>query len=188
MLVLILGLILFLGVHSTRIFIPSVRDRMIAQRGEKGWKLTYTLISIFGIVLIVWGYGLARQDPIIVYDPPTGMRHLALLLMLPVFPLFAASHSPGYIKKTVKHPMLIATMLWGLAHLLANGTLADVLLFGGFLAWAALDLVSASRRGPVVLGREPILRKDVSAVVAGLVIYAIFVLWLHRILFGVSPI
>lgn len=188
MLVLILGLILFLGVHSTRIFIRSVRDRMIAQRGEKGWKLTYTLISIVGIVLIVWGYGLARQDPIIVYDPPTGMRHLALLLMLPVFPLFAASHSPGYIKKTVKHPMLIATMLWGLAHLLANGTLADVLLFGGFLAWAALDLVSASRRGPVVLGREPILRKDVSAVVAGLVIYAIFVLWLHRILFGVSPI
>ena len=188
MLVLILGLVLFLGIHSTRIFVPAVRDRLIADRGEKAWKLTYTLVSLVGLVLIVWGYGLARQAPVMVYDPPVGMRHLALLLMLPVFPLFAASHSPGYIKATIKHPMLVATLLWGAAHLLANGTLADVLFFGGFFVWAAADLVSSANRGPVVLGREPVLRKDISATVAGLVIYAIFVFWLHQFLFGVSPI
>lgn len=188
MLVLILGLVLFLGIHSTRIVAPAMRDRLIQDRGEKVWKLSYTAVSVIGLILIVWGYGLARQDPVILYTPPTGMRHLALLLMLPVFPLLAASHSPGHIKATVKHPMLLATVLWGAAHLLANGTLADVLLFGGFAVWAVVDLISAVGRGRVVLGREPVLRKDISAVVAGLAIYALFVFWLHQFLFGVSPL
>lgn len=186
--VLILGLVLFLGIHSTRIVAPGFRQQLIDQRGEKFWKLTYTVVSLVGLVLIIWGYGLARQDPVIVYDPPVGMRHLTLLLMLPVFPLFAASHNPGFIKAKLQHPMLIGTLLWGVAHLLTNGTLADVLLFGGILVWAAIDLISNVNRGPVRLGREPVLRKDISSIVAGVVIYLIFVFWLHELLFGVSPL
>lgn len=186
--VLILGLILFLGTHSIRIVAPGFRQKIIDRRGEKSWKVIYTVISLLGVALIVWGYGLARQNPVIVYDPPVGLRHLTLLIMLPVFPLFAASHNPGFIKAKLQHPMLIATLLWGVAHLLANGTLADVLLFGGILVWAAADLISNVNRGPVQLGREPVLRKDISAIVAGLVIYAIFVFWLHEVLFGVSPL
>ena len=186
--VLILGLVLFLGIHSTRIIAPGFRQQIIDRRGERSWKLTYTAISLLGLVLIVWGYGMARQEPVIVYDPPVGLRHLTLLLMLPVFPLFAASHNPGFIKAKLQHPMLIGTMLWGVAHLIANATLADVLLFGAILVWAAVDLISNFNRGPVQLGREPVLRKDISAVVAGLVIYAIFVFWLHELLFGVSPL
>jgi uncharacterized membrane protein len=186
--VLILGLVLFLGIHSTQIIAPGFRQQIIDRRGEKSWKLTYAAISLLGLVLIVWGYGMARQEPVMVYDPPVGLRHLTLLLMLPVFPLFAASHNPGFIKAKLQHPMLIGTMLWGVAHLIANGTLADVLLFGAILVWAAVDLISNFNRGPVQLGREPVLRKDISAVVAGLVIYAIFVFWLHELLFGVSPL
>lgn len=186
--VLILGLVLFLGIHSTRVVAPGFRMQLIDQRGEKFWKLTYTAFSLVGLVLMVWGYAIARQSPIVVYDPPVAMRHLTLLLMLPVFPLFAASHSPGFIKAKLQHPMLIGTLLWAVAHLLANGTLADVVLFGAILVWAAVDLVSNFNRGTVRLGREPVLRKDISAVVAGVVIYVIFVMWLHELLFGVSPL
>ena len=188
MLLLTVGLVLFLGIHSTRMVVPSVRAGFRARGAEKRWKLIYSIVSLVGLVLIIWGYALARPEARIVYEPPSGMRHLALLLMLPVFPLLAASHSPGYIKKTVKHPMLVATILWAVAHLLANGTSADVLLFGGFLVWAVCDLISSIRRGPVFLRRPPVLRKDISAIVAGLAIYALFLFWLHRILFGVSPL
>jgi uncharacterized membrane protein len=188
MTLLILGLVLFLGIHSTRIVASGFRDRVIAEKGEKFWKVTYTVVALAGLVLIVWGYARARYDAVIVYDPPVGMRHLALLLMLPVFPLFAASHNNGFIKAKPQHPMLIGTILWGVAHLVANGTLADVVLFGGVLVWAIVDLISSFSRGPVTLRGEPVLRKDISAVVAGLVIYAVLVLWLHEFLFGVSPI
>lgn len=188
MLVLILGLVLFLGVHSTRIFVPEMREHYITARGANSWKMLYTVVSLVGLVLIVWGFVMARQAPVVLYTPVAGINHLALLLMLPVFPLFAASHSPGYIKATVKHPMLVATILWGVAHLLVNGTLADVLLFGGFAVWAFIDVIASVKRGPVVLSRGPILRKDISAIVAGLAIYALFVFWLHQFLFGVSPL
>lgn len=176
MTLLILGLVLFLGIHSTRIVASGFRDRVIAEKGEKFWKATYTVVALAGLVLIVWGYARARYDAVIVYDPPVGMRHLALLLMLPVFPLFAASHNNGFIKAKLQHPMLIGTILWG------------VVLFGGVLVWAIVDLISSFSRGPVTLRGEPVLRKDISAVVAGLVIYAVLVLWLHEFLFGVSPI
>jgi len=189
MLVLVLGLVLFLGVHSVRIAAPQFRDRVVGSRGLGAWKGIYSLAAFLGLVLIVWGYWLARQNPVVLYTPATWMQHLTLLLMLPVFPLMAASHRPGRISTAVGHPMLLGTVIWGLAHLLANGTLADLLLFGGIAVWGTVDWVSSVQRPrePVAKGK-PSPRNDVMAVVGGLVIYAIFVAGLHRLLFGVSPI
>jgi len=189
MLVLVLGLVIFLGTHSVRIVAPQLREGVIRSRSLGAWKGMYSLAAFLGLVLIVWGYWLARQDPVILYTPPVGMRHLTLALTLTVFPLMAASHRPGRISAAVGHPMLLGTVLWGVAHLLANGTLADLLLFGGIAAWAGIDWVSSVRhpREPVFKGK-PTPRNDVMAIVAGLIIYAIFVGGLHRLLFGVSPI
>ncbi|MDZ5698877.1 NnrU family protein [Chelativorans sp. M5D2P16] len=189
MIVLILGLFLFLGTHSVRMVAPGLRERVMAHGGERAWMLPYTVISILGLVLIVWGYGLARQEPIILYAPPTGLRHLALLLMLPVFPLVAAAYAPGHIRAALGHPMLIATILWGGAHLTANGTLADLVLFGGLAGWAAVDWASSVRhpRKPAAV-RMPSIRADVVAVLAGLAVYGLFLAGLHRMLFGVSPV
>ncbi|MCT7373620.1 NnrU family protein [Chelativorans salis] len=189
MLVLILGLLLFLGTHSLLIVAPHLRENVLATRGKGAWMLPYTVASILGLALIVWGYGLARQDPTVLYATPPALRHVTLLLMLPVFPLLIAAYAPGHIKTTIGHPMLIATMLWGAAHLLANGTLADLFLFGGIALWAGADWASVTQRprGPAS-SKAPSLRNDVIAVVGGLIVYVVFVGWLHRVLFGVSPL
>ncbi len=189
---LILGLVIFLGVHSVSIAAPAARDRWLAQMGESGWKGLYSLLSVVGLALIVWGYGQARFDPVYLYTAPTGLRHLSALLMLPVFPLLLAPYLPGRIKTLTRHPMLVATKLWALAHLLANGTLADVLLFGGFLVWAVADRISVKRReqaGQVraVPGLPASGLNDVIVVVAGLALYLVFVFWAHAWLFGVRP-
>jgi uncharacterized membrane protein len=187
---LILGLVVFLGIHSVSIFAPAWRDAQVARRGEMPWKGMYTLASVVGFVLLVYGYGLARQSPLVLYTPPTALRHVALLLMVPVFVLLLAAYLPGRIKSTTKHPMLLATKLWATAHLLANGTLADVLLFGGFLAWAVADRISLKRRAPrpgLVTG-PPRLVNDLIATVGGLAIYVLFVLWAHLWLIGVKPV
>ena len=189
MLYLILGLVLFLGMHSVEIFSRTVRADAIAGMGERPWKGLYTLISIVGFVLIIWGYGQARQEPVLLYAPPVWMRHLSALIMLPVFPLLLAAYMPGRIKAALKHPMLAAVKFWALAHLLANGMLADVLLFGSFLAWAVADRISFKRRVTrPIPSAPPSKANDVIAVVAGLAIYVVFVLWLHVRLFGVSPL
>jgi uncharacterized membrane protein len=190
MLYLILGLVIFLGVHSVEIFSPTFRSRAVARLGEKGFKGLYSILSIVGFVLLVWGYGVARQHPILVYAPPVWMRHLTLLLMLPVFPLLLAAYLHGRIKAAVKHPMLTAIKTWALAHLLANGMLADVLLFGGFLIWAVVDRISVKRRAVVraVPGPPPGKYNDLIAVVAGLALYVAFVFWLHLWLIGVPPL
>lgn len=189
MAVLVSGLILFLGTHSVLIAAPDLRERVVASRGERTWRGLYTLLSLVGLVLIIWGYGLARQNPTILYQPAAGMRHLALLVMLPVFPLLFASHMPGRIKAAVGHPMLAATVLWGFAHLVANGTLADLLLFGGLAGWATVDWVSSVRhpRKPMT-SRASFFRNDVICLIGGLAVYGIFVGGLHQLLFGVSPI
>jgi uncharacterized membrane protein len=190
MLYLILGLVIFLGVHSVEIFSPTFRNRAVARLGEKGYKGIYSVLSIIGFVLLVWGYGVARQHPVLVYAPPLWMRHLTLLLMLPVFPLLLAAYLPGRIKAAVKHPMLAAIKMWAFAHLLANGMLADVLLFGGFLIWAVADRISVKRRAVVrpVLGPPPGKYNDLIAVVGGLALYVAFVFWLHLWLIGVPPL
>jgi uncharacterized membrane protein len=189
MLYLILGLVLFLGVHSVEIFSSGLRASAVARLGERAWKGLYTLVSIVGFVLIIWGYGQARQDPILLYAPPVWMRHVSALVMLPVFPLLFAAYLPGRIKAALKHPMLAAVKFWALAHLLANGMLADVLLFGSFLAWAVADRISFKRRvARPIPGAPRSGVNDVIAVVAGLAVYVLFVLWLHVRLFGVAPV
>lgn len=187
--VLIAGLILFLGTHSVSIVNPAWRGRVVARIGELPWQGIYALVAIAGFVLIVWGYGLARQEPVILYAPPVWLRHVTLLLLVPVFPLLLAAYLPGRIKAVTKHPMLAATKLWAFAHLLANGTLADVVLFGSFLAWAVVDRISMKRREQLpVPGAPPSKWNDAIAVVVGLVLYVAFVRWLHVWLFGVSPV
>ena len=190
MTLLIAGLLLFLGVHSTAIIAPEWRTAQVARRGEAAWKGLYALLSIAGFVVLIYGYGVARQSPVVLYTPPTFTRHLALLLMLPVFPLLLAAYLPGRIKTAAKHPMLLAVKLWALAHLLANGNLHDVVLFGTFLAWAVADRISMKRRTvaravPVASARP---MNDAIALAGGLAVYAVFVLWAHLKLIGVSPL
>jgi uncharacterized membrane protein len=186
MLKLVLGLVIFLGVHSIRIVAPGWRDRMIARLGVGGWKGLYSIASIAGFVLIVGGYAAARLEPVVLYNPPFWLRHLMMLLMLPVFPLLVAAYLPGRIKAAVKHPMLTATKAWALSHLLVNGMLADVLLFGGFLAWAVIDRISAGKRPqPAAPTRQPSIVYDVIAVVLGLVLYVAFAFWAHPRWIGV---
>lgn len=192
MLLLILGLVLFLGVHSVSIVSADGRNRLVQQMGEGPWKGLYSLVSLAGFVLIVIGYGAAREAPVLLYTLPNGFRHLAAVLMLPVFVLLLAAYLPGRIKSAAKHPMLLAVKLWALAHLLANGTLADVLLFGGFLAWAVVDRISVKKRtaagllrpGPVLPGSKA---NDAIALVGGLGLYVLFVVWAHAWLIGVRP-
>lgn len=186
---LIAGLVLFLGVHSVAIFASDWRDRMLARMGEGPWKGLYSLISIVGFVLLIYGYGVARRDPVVLYSPPYGMHYVTAVLMLPVFPALIAAYFPGGIKAALKHPMLVAVKLWAFSHLLSNGTLADVLLFGLFLAWAVADRVSMKWRPVrVIRTAPPRAVNDVIAVVAGLALYVAFLLWLHAKWFGVYPI
>lgn len=186
---LIAGLLLFLGIHSVAIFTPGLRAGAVERLGLWPWKGVYSLVAIAGFALIVIGYGQARMQPVWLYQPPAGLRHLSMLLMLPVFPLLLAAYLPGRIQRAAKHPMLVATKLWALAHLLVNGGLHDVLLFGGFLAWAVADRISVKRRANVVPppGAPATAWNDAIAVVAGLALYVGFVVWLHRALIGVSP-
>ncbi|ODN71749.1 NnrU family protein [Methylobrevis pamukkalensis] len=186
MLVLILGLVLFLGFHSVRIFAPGWRDGMVARLGAGPWRGLYSLVSIVGVVLIVWGYGLSRQDPIVVYDPPMALRHLTMLLVLIAFICFAVSLMPaGKLKPKLKHPMLAAVKIWAFGHLLVNGDLASILLFGSFLAWAVVDRISLKRRPGVVIPAPGPVRNDLIAAAVGVVAYLLFVWQLHTLLIGV---
>jgi uncharacterized membrane protein len=186
---LVLGLVTFLGIHSISIFARGGRDAMVTRIGALNWKRLYSVASLLAFVILVHGCSVARQDPVVLYQPPAWVRHLALLVMLPVFPLLLSSYLPGRIKTAVKHPMLTATKAWALAHLLANGMLADVLMFGGFLAWAVLDRISVGKRPlPKVQGAPPGKYNDVIAVAGGLLIYGLFVGWAHARLFGVPPL
>ena len=187
---LIVGLLLFLGVHSTRVFANDWRNQTLARIGEKPFKGIYALLSIVGFVLLVWGYGQARQQGVMLWNPPVATRHLASLLTLIAFMLLAAAYVPGnQIKAKLHHPMVLGTKVWALAHLLANGSLADVVLFGSFLLWSVL-LFAASRRrdrrlqtvyAPGNAGATAL------TVAVGAVAWAVFAFWLHRVLIGVSP-
>jgi uncharacterized membrane protein len=186
MLKLVAGLVIFLGVHSIAIFAGGWRERMVGRLGPLAWKGLYTAASLVGFVLLVGGYAQARLDPVVLYQPPYWLRHVAMLLLLPMFPLLLSAYLPGRIKAAVKHPMLTATKAWALSHLLVNGMLADVLLFGGFLAWAVLDRISVGKRPqPAPRAAPASMRNDVIAVVGGLVLYAVFLKWAHGLLIGV---
>ena len=188
MALLALGLILFLGIHSVSIVAPAWRNAQVTRRGEHAWKGVYSLVSLAGLVLLIYGYGAARQSTPLLYAPPQLLRQFSLLLMLPVFPLLFAAYMPGRIQRGARHPFLLAVLLWATAHLLSNGTLADVLLFGAFLVWTVADLISVQRRAVPhkVPGAPPAAFNDVVAIVGGLLVYVGFLLWAHRWMTGVS--
>jgi uncharacterized membrane protein len=190
MTVLILGLILFLGAHSVRIFAEGWRGRFIAQRGEGAWKGLYSVVSIVGFGLVIWGYGLARAQPVVLWAPMLWARHLAALLMLFSLILLVAAYVPrNGIKSWVHHPMVLGVKVWALAHLLANHTLADLLLFGSFLVWAVLDFRAARARDRAGNVRYPAgtAAGTLGAVAGGIVVWALFAFWAHAFLFGVTP-
>lgn len=191
MTMLILGLVLFLGVHSIRIVADGWRSAMIGRMGELPWKAVYALLSIAGFVLIVWGFGLARQQPVQLWMPPRGMRHLASLLTLISFVLIAAAYVPrNAIKARLHHPMVLGVKVWALAHLLANGNLAHVVLFGAFLVWAVLSFRAARARDRAAGTVYPAgtTAGTLGAVVAGAVLWAVFAFWAHGYLIGIRPI
>jgi uncharacterized membrane protein len=190
MTLLVLGLVLFLGAHSARIFADGWRTRVIAQRGEGVWKGAYTALSLAGIVMVSIGYGQARLDPVALWTPWVGGRHLAALLTLGAFILLVAAHVPGNaIKARVGHPMVLGVKVWALAHLLANNTLADLLLFGGFLLWAVADFRSARQRDRAAGTVYPAgtAAGTLRTVLVGVLAWAAFAFWAHAILIGVRP-
>jgi uncharacterized membrane protein len=190
MTLLVLGLVIFLGVHSTRVFADGWRSAQVARLGEKGWKGLYTLASVVGLVMLVWGYGVARQTPVPLWTPVVGLRHLASLLTLLAFVLIAAVYVPrNSLKARIGHPMVVGVKVWALSHLLANHTLADLLLFGGFLVWAVLCFRAARRRDRAAGTTYPAgtLQGNLLTVVTGVVGWLVFAMWLHGPLIGVKP-
>ncbi|MDP3311481.1 MAG: NnrU family protein [Polaromonas sp.] len=191
MLILLLGLLVFLGVHSVRIVADSWRSATIARVGELPWKAVFAVLSIIGFVLIVWGFSLARQQPVQLWMPPRGMRHLASLLTLIAFVLLAATYVPrNAIKARLHHPMVLAVKVWALAHLLSNGNLSHVILFGTFLVWAVLSFRAARARdraaGTVYAAGT--LGGTLATVVVGVAGWALFAFWAHGALIGIRPI
>ncbi len=190
MLLLVAGLVIFLGVHSARIFAEQWRGAQIAKLGLGAYKGIYSAASAVGLVLIAIGYAQARTAPIALWDPPLWTRHLSALLVLFAFVLLVAAYVPrNRIKATVGHPMIVGVKVWAAGHLLANGTLADVLLFGAFLLWAVFDLRAARRRDRLH-GRVSVrasLPGDLATIVVGVALWAAFAFHLHGWLFGVRP-
>ncbi len=190
MTILLIGLVIFLGVHSTRIVADGWRSAQIARIGPGPWKLGYTVLSLIGFFLLLWGYGIARQTPVALWTPPVAMRHLAGLLTLIAFVLLAATYVPrNGIRARLHHPMVLSVRLWALAHLLANGTLADLLLFGSFLVWAVFSFRAARRRARAAGARYPAgsVAGTLATVAVGCVAWVAFAFWLHAWLIGVRP-
>ncbi len=186
----ILGLIVFLGVHSVRIVANDWRTRTMVRSGELPWKALFSAVSLLGLGLLVWGFGLARQQPVQLWSPPAGMRHLAALLTLVSFVLLAAAYVPGNsIKARLHHPMVLAVKVWALAHLMANGNLAHVLLFGLFLLWSIFNFSAARRRdrsGGIQYPRGSAGATTITVII-GMGAWLAFALWLHGMLIGVRP-
>ncbi len=191
MTLLLLGLVLFLGVHSSRIVAAGWRDTRIAAWGMGRWKGVYSLASLAGLVLIVFGYAAARREALPLWPQPGDWtRWLAAALMLMSFVLVVAGNMPrNAFKARLRHPMLLGVKVWALAHLLVNNTAADLLLFGAFLAWAVAAFASSRRRDRVAGTPPPATSTagTVQAIVIGGVAWLVFLLWAHAWLFGARP-
>jgi len=188
---LILGLALFLGAHSVRIFAEGWRTQTLQRLGEGGWKGLHSAVSLVGFGLIIWGFGLARQQPVLLWSPPSGMRHLAALLMLVSFVLLAAAYVPGNrIKARLRHPMVLGVKVWALAHLLANGQLLHLILFGAFLVWAVMDFRAARQRDRLqqAMATAGTAAATGITLALGVVTWLVFTFWLHGLLIGVRPL
>ena len=156
MLQLLIGLALFLGIHSLQSLAPQVRQNSLARWGPLGFKAVYAAVAVLGLYLLVQGYGQARLDPVVLWTPPRGMQHATILLMWVAMVLLVATYVPGnQIKAKLRHPMTLSVKVWALGHLLSNGNLADVLLFGGFLAWSVLVFRAARQRDRQSLHSAP---------------------------------
>ena len=187
---LILGLVLFLGVHSTRIFAEGWRGATIARVGPMPWKGLYTVVSIVGFIILVWGFRMARADTLVLWSPPVWTRHIAALLMMVSFVLLVAAYVPhNSLKARLHHPMVLGVKTWAVAHLLANGVAADVLLFGAFLVWALLSYRAARQRDRIAHTVYPPGNVVWTAltVAIGLVAWSVFAFFLHGPLIGVRP-
>jgi len=188
MTLLIIGIIVMIGIHLVPAF-PDERERLIEHFGTNGYRLLFSVLATLGLVLLVWGF--ARAPVIQIWSPPYWTRYVAMVLMLPVFILLIAAYLPGEIKAKVKHPFLVAIKTWALAHLIANGDLASIILFGSFLAYAVFDRIALKRRaatGIVTVPETGPARNDAISVVGGLLLYAAFLVWLHPLLIGTSPL
>ena len=191
MTILLLGLVLFLGAHSVRIFADGWRTNMISRLGAQRWKAAYSLVALVGLVLIVWGFAQARHAAPQVWTPPVWSKHLNLLVMLASMIMLGAAHSPkSHVKTVLHHPMTWSVSLFSAGHLLANGTQADIVLFGAFFVWSVAALFSAygrDRRDRIRYA-EPAWRSTLINIAIGLVVWAVIVFWLHLWLFGVAPL
>jgi uncharacterized membrane protein len=188
MTVLIIGIIVMIGIHLVPVF-PDWRGGLIGRLGKNGYRALFSVISTLGFVLVVWGF--SRAPVIQVWSPPDWTRYVAMVLMLPVFILLIAAYLPGQIKAKLRHPMLTAIKFWALAHLIANGDLASIILFGSFLAYAVFDRIMLKRRaetGPVTVVETRPTSNDAISVIGGLVLYGAFLVWLHPLLIGTSPL
>ncbi|MBT2774625.1 NnrU family protein [Halomonas sp. ISL-60] len=188
MTIMIIGLLIFLGSHSVRIFAEDWRQRQIAQRGETTWKVAYSAVSIVGLAIAIYGFGQMRLDPIYIWYPPMGMRHAVALLMVPAFIMLAAAYVPGNaIKAKLGHPMMLAVKIWAFAHLLANGRLGDIIFFAAFLIWAILAFKTAKKRNRLTPSAPVSTSKmaTIAAVLVGLIAYVVFAFYLHTALIGV---
>lgn len=185
---LILGLILFIGIHSLRIGADEWRSTQIARFGEATWKVGYSIVSLIGFGLIIWGFGIARQNSAFLWIPPAGMPHLTALFVLVAFILIAATYVPrNHIKARLHHPMVLGVQVWALGHLLANGTLAEVILFGSLLIWGIFSFKAARKRDQVSntsYAAGTITGTSISIVV-GLLVWLAFIFKLHAVLIGV---
>lgn len=192
MAVLVVGIVLFLGLHLIRVIAPGFRQAMVDRMGPSAWRGVYSVLSILTLVLLIYGFGIARTQTTVLYTPPQGMAHLTLLLMLLALICLAASLLPaGYIATKTKHPMVLSVKIWALAHLLVNGDSASVLLFAAFLAWGVILRISLKRRqraGEVVLRPFVSSRYDIYAVVLGAVAWVLILFKLHEWIIGVSPL
>lgn len=185
MLLLLIGLVLFLGMHSVRVFADGWRTDFIARRGEMSWKVLYAVVSLAGLVLLIIGWADTRQNPTWLWFPPFWIQHLVALLMIVAFILLAAAYIPAnHIKEKLAHPMVLAVKTWAFSHLIVNGRLGDLILFGAFLIWAVV-LFAVSRRRPRVAGPAPTLVATGITVATGLVGYLVFAFYLHLPLIGV---
>ncbi|MGO3861629.1 MAG: NnrU family protein [Halomonas sp.] len=188
MTIMIIGLLIFLGSHSVRIFAENWRQQQIAKLGEANWKIAYSAISIVGLAIAIYGFGQMRLDPINIWYPPMAMRHAVALLMVPAIIMLVAAYVPGNaIKAKLGHPMILAVKIWAFAHLLANGRLGDIIFFAAFLVWAILAFKTAKKRDRLTPSAPVSTNKmaTIATVLVGLIVYVVFAFYLHAALIGV---